>query len=651
MSNEMRDLALNMIADVDSYEAEEIIDLLSAADNLYHNGNDNQSFLEDNEYDALRSIAERLDPSNVYFTGVGSDVRGGKIKLPFEMGSLDQVEIGDIADWIGNWMLQDEEIVATDKMDGTSTLLVYGSDGLPQIAYSRGNGTEGADISRHIFKIKNVPKKVSGKMNVRAEVELTETAFEFLRDKVKRHSSNEPYKNARNMVAGLMNRKENPAIVYEHLTVVAYEIVGADMSKLDMLETIEKEGFQCVEYKTWYGENITDAVLTEYLNKRRKELDYAIDGLVLDVERKEKRNEMNPSRDTLNPAYSIKYKVADESNLAIATVSGVTWNLSKHGYWKPQVNLEPVELVGVVIRNATGFNAAFIFNNKIGKGAKVQLTRSGDVIPFIQKVVTGAAVEMPEGDWYWTVNNKGENVDAVLNNHHENDEVKIQQAIDFFASIDAPHIKEGNVRKLVPFTGGDIIGDIIRMSKNELIGIIGENGGKVYDGLHTKLQNIPAYVLLGSVPFFGRGVGKRKFKKLLTVLLIEDIRELSYVNVSQICSVDGFEDKTAKKIVSGVGPFLKWFESVSVFIAVAKEKPATVPTDGSMVGQKIVFTGFRDAELQSKVETAGGEMQSAVSSKTTMLVTKDPKSNSGKVQKAREKGVRIVGVDELRGML
>ena len=135
-----RNFALDMIANPDEYDADSVIEILEFADADYAVGD---SFIEDNEYDALYLMAKRLYPAHVYFTGVGSKVRGGKIALPYEMGSLNQVQIGDITDWVGNWNLQKERVVVSDKMDGTSAMLIYGEDGRPQIAYSRGDGVEG----------------------------------------------------------------------------------------------------------------------------------------------------------------------------------------------------------------------------------------------------------------------------------------------------------------------------------------------------------------------------------------------------------------------------------------------------------------------------------------------------------------------------
>ena len=106
--------------------------------------------------------------------------------------------------------------------------------------------------------------------------------------------------------------------------------------------------------------DLNDADLTKYLNKRRKGNDYAIDGLVIEVDDAKKRAKINPTRDSLNPEYARKFKVADASNLAVAKVIEVQWNISKDGYLKPRVKIEPTELVGVTVQHATGFNAKFI---------------------------------------------------------------------------------------------------------------------------------------------------------------------------------------------------------------------------------------------------------------------------------------------------
>ena len=632
----------------DTFEPFQIVEVLETADDYYYNGE--ESFLTDNQYDTLRKIAERLDPSNTYFLGIGSDVRGGKVKLPVEMGSLDQIDIGLITDWVGDWLLQEEELVVSDKLDGVSAMIVYDRKGQLQIAYSRGNGVEGADITRHISKVANLPKKISQGMKVRAEAILSETAFKKLQGIVKSRSGR-PYKNARNMVSGLMNAKTNPAVVYDYLSVVVYQILDSDMSKRDQLDTLETEGFEVVNWSLMHGKELTDDGLAFFLNERRSQSDYALDGVVIDVNSAKRRKEMNPSRETLNPAYSIKYKVADASNLAQAKVVNVEWNVSKHGYLKPRVQIEPVQLVGVTVTNCNGFNGKFIRDNNVGPGSVIEITRSGDVIPYILKVVTSTKAQLPDTDYTWTVNDKGEEVDCVQENAHLVEEVMVKQVADFFTLIEAPHLKIGNVQQMFDWNkytdATHAIQSMMHYNRDHWISCVGANGAKIYDGLHEKLSQMPLWKLAGSMPTFGRGIGRRKIKKLQKAIGFDKMMNGKFT-FSQVIGVEGFETKTADKICTNWSAFLDFVNSVSDVVTMVDD---LANVGSSMAGQKVVFTGFRDSDLEQAVVDAGGEMQSSVSSKTTILVAKDPNSGSGKVKKAAEKGVKVIGIDDLRAML
>lgn len=371
---------------------DDLLLILKAADHEYYNS-DSQSFITDEQYDTLRRYAHELNPTHAYFLGVGSEVRGGKVKLPYKMGSLDQVYEGEITDWVGEWNLQDLFVVLTDKLDGISCLLIYNEEGDLQISYSRGNGIRGADTFRHIRHFKSVPKNVGKKMAVRGEVIFKKNNWEQVKN-IATTKAGKPYKNLRNCIAGLMNSEAIDNRLYSFIDFVAYEIVGDTHSKVEMLADLQKAGFNVPHYDTMFrGKHLTDDVLATYLEHRREQSIYEIDGIVIDVNDAHKRSQMNPTRETLNPAYSVKYKVADASNQAIATVKEVEWNISKNGYLKPRVRIEPVDLVGVTITHATGFNAKFIRDNMIGPGAKVKITRSGDVIPFIVDVVEPMPLE------------------------------------------------------------------------------------------------------------------------------------------------------------------------------------------------------------------------------------------------------------------
>lgn len=635
MPSSTRVILTNAGMGFEDYSFEELIGALKDADDHYFNtGNE---LVEDNLYDIAKRSVYAQNPAHVYFTGIGSDVRGGKIKLPFQMGSLDQVYEGEIEDWINKNQLTNTSVLISDKLDGTSAMIVYGDDGNLQIAYSRGNGLEGADITRHIKHIPSVPQSVSGPMVVRTEVIIPVNNFDALKS-VQKRSDGSDYKNPRNAVAGIMNSKSNKTAAYKYIDVVAYEVVGNQMAKEDQLDLLKHEGFIVPGYALWRGAAFNDTDLTDYLNHRRATSVYELDGVVLDVNDEAQRARMNPTKTTLNPAYAVKYKVASADNEKNVRVIEVEWNVSKHGYLKPRVRIEPTELMGVTIQHATGFNAKFIAENSIGKGAIIKITRSGDVIPFILKTVSPGLLELPK-DAYWN----DTKVDLVATSGAAADEAYFKQVADFFASIEAPYLKEGSIRKMFDNDFGSIE-KIIQAEEIDFIVALGKNGQKVYEGLVKRLNNIYFHDFVGSTPFFGRGVGKRKFKKLFEAI---DRNEFMKGNLNGISSAEGFDTKTAVKIKNGLPKFIAFVNEVKDYITIVEPKITGI----TMNGQMVVFTGFRDKGLQAEVEANGGKMQSAISGKTTILVAANPTSNSGKMQKARANGTQIVGVDDFRELL
>lgn len=633
-----------LMGNVEELDIRHIIELLVHCDDLYHN--ENESPLADAEYDALRQYAERTLPTDPYFTGVGSDVRGGKIKLPHTMGSLDQIYQGDYVRWVAKHNIRNDEGVASDKLDGVSAMVIYGRDGDLQIAYSRGDGTMGADITRHVKKIRNVPKNIATNgevVTIRAEIILQPTRFRDLQDKVKSRSG-KPYKNPRNMVAGCMNASDNPEIVYANIDLVAYQIIDSEIDKMAQFKQLKDLGFAVAYHSVFVFDDLGEDDLTSYLNKRRELSAYEIDGIVIDVNKATVRQRINPSRDTLNPAYAVKYKVADASNVADTVVTGVEWNVSKDGYYKPRVQFRPVDLVGVTIQNATGFNAKYIFDNNIGPGAIVKITRSGDVIPFILGVVRHAASpDMPDDPTAtWTETG----VDLVVGDITSNQTVMFERLNDFFSTLEVPHLGEGNLQKIFDcdFRTPESIMTLTQEDFGSMLNSL-PIGRKVFLGMREKLTNVPIYKLMGAHPSFGRGVGVRKMKKLYEAFAGDMTKCRDF---DAIVAVEGFEAKTANKIVAGYPEFAKFMEEVKDVVTIEQY---VAPKEGKLSGSVFVFTGFRSKELEAMVEAAGGKMGSSVSSKTTYLVSDNPDSTSGKAQKARDLGIKVIDANDLRALI
>lgn len=628
-------IAQDIIAGNQEPTEDVLVDILTQASDLYHN--EGESFISDAEYDTLEQMLKSINPKNLFLASVGSDVRGGKINLPYPMGSLDQVYEGDTIKWIQANGWDDELFVLSDKEDGTSALNVYSKKKLG-IAYSRGNGFQGADITRHMSRIKACPQQSTTNCAIRLEVIMEDDVFAAQKAAAEAEGGR-VYKNARNYVAGRMNASESPDLFYNSVRVIGTSVVDPKMGKLEQMKFMEDMGFEVPHYIVKKGSELTDEFLIAYLNERRQKSKTAIDGIVIDLDNPEIRAGLRRNSSSINPMYSRKFKVGGEDNVAIAEVVKVHYEPSKLGYLKPRVEIVPVDLVGVTITYATGFNAKFIRDNGVGPGAKVRITRSGDVIPFIQAIVEPVSPQLPTeaefGEMEWT---EGE-VDLVLTDLDGNDTVQLNRLIDCFKGLDVPFLREGTLDKLYQ-AGYKTAASIIKAPEADIAAVVGDSAAqKISDGLKAKLMGVELGILAGSSQMFGRGIGRRKMTRLL-----EALGSFDDLTVEKISAVEGFETKTAEKIIRDMPKFNDFLKEIDGFYAIAAPKAKVV--GGDLDGVVVVFTGIRDKDLESKITARSGTIGSSINAKTTHLVAKDPNGGSGKLKKAADAGVKVISITE-----
>lgn len=622
-------------------DVEQLVNDLKKFDEAYFNST---PIIPDSQYDSLKRTLQELDPSNEYLQSVGSSIRGGKVDLPYPMGSLDQIYEGDYRKWIARKDASNSDIVVTEKLDGVSVLLLY-SNGRLTHAYSRGNGIQGADITRHISKIPSVPKRLKEPKTlvVRAEAILANSLF------FSKHTSS--YKNARQMVAGCLNRKETSQELLDDFSVVAYELVDIQewdsMTKTESLNYMKNLGFETVWHETIKSSTISDSLLKSFLSKYKETSKYELDGIVLTInEYKDLKNVS--SRDSLNPEHSVKFKELDAESIVETLVKGVHWKVSKSGLWKPRVEIEPVELFGTTVTYATGFNGKFIQDSGIGKGAKITITKAGSVIPYILSVIKPATPMMPpEGSWEWNENR----VECLVVG--DDAESQIMQAVHFFSTLEVEQLKETSLRKLLknypPSTWSfeSIVLDVIDLLDVHWEKSLGKNGLKIHNSLHSKLSSLNPAKLLGGSPFFGMGFGVRKANKILREMSLEE-----FLNCSDSAIIEGIEGfaETSSTVVEGIPKFKRFLGTIKNYVIINNKKDDK-SGEKDFSGMVAVFTGFRDKELQEEFESFSGKVTSAVSSKTTILVAADVKSNSGKVKKAKDLGIPIYAYDEFQNFV
>ena len=609
-----------------------IVTQLKIAKEFYYKG---KPIMTDPQFDELEQKLRNFDPDNDYFKLVGAPVvRGEKVKHTIPMGSLDQVSTQDEAlAWMRKY--PNEQYVFSDKLDGNSIALYYDESGHFERAVTRGDGIEGLDVTRHIRRMFNrpwgspIPAYIEEEEYaptvrvVRAEVIMKPELFA-------KHVTG--YKNPRNYVAGQLNKSVADQAFIDYVEIIAFDSDIVDRSKSYVIQWLSQLGFSAVDYTEGDARSITMIGFENYLAKRKAESRYELDGIVIDINHSQTRRELG--FDNLNPAFARKFKV--NVNFVETEVVDVEWNPSKDGYLKPRVQFEPVDLAGVTISFATGFNAKFIQDNKIGPGAIIKVTRSGDVIPFIQEVIKPAVEGALPEDYEDTCNWSDTGVDLILK--EKPDESYIKEITEFFTSIDAPVLKLGNVTALYE-AGFTTIAQINKMSEDDMVVVLGENGFKAYAGLREKLNGIQDYVLAGSLPFFGRGVGKRKMK-----VLAENHGNLALLTYDDIVNTPGFDDLTAVKIANAIPFYVDFIDDLVDYVS--REIYSRI--EGKLNGIVVCFTGVRSKELEDVIESNGGKVSSSVSKDLTHLVAKDPNGKSGKLDKARKNGVKVISLEEAK---
>lgn len=613
--------------EIDEIDASLLNEIIKETNDLYHNSSDGESYLTDAEYDALEVILKNQVEGSIE---VGSPVRTGKVDLPYVMGSLDQNYEGDTQKWVKEEKLSNDVIVIGDKQDGVSGSSTY-VNGELIISYSRGDGYQGADVTRHLKRIKNSVKTMNhvGILEIRYEVIVREKDFNSMKEELIKNNSNKIPKNARNYVAGQMNAEQSEDWFYENARIIVTSINDNSYSldKTSEYSLLEKLGFEVTPYTTKYGRELTDEFLTEYLNKRRELTLTEIDGIVLDVNSKTKRKNASWKEGNINPPFSRKYKIASDDNIASATVVKVHWNPSKTGYIKPRVEIEPVELRGVTITYATGFNAKFIVDNKIGKGAVVELTRSGDVIPYILKTTTPGTVEMPEIDYHWN----DTEVDIIIDDDSHED-VVINRLCNIFGELKVPMLKKASITKLY-HKGYHKPEDIIKLPESKFKEIIGDSAGeKIFQGLKDKLNPISVSTLAGASNILGRGVAIRTME-----IIAKELGEKAILNpllsVNQLWNVNDIGEKTATLIKGNQKRFLNFLEEIEGYYTFQEK----VASGTNFKGIKVEFTGVRDNDLIEKIKSGGGSIGGAIKDpKNSYLVYKDINSTSSKMSQAKK---------------
>ncbi len=616
---------------IEDVKKTDLVKLINEANEVYRNTSD--LLMSDEEYDLLMDKLKEIDPKNKLLSKIGAEVHSKeKVKLPFYMGSMDKIKpnTGDLNKWIKKYK---GDYVLSDKLDGTSALLVIREDG-KNMLFTRGDGVYGTDISSMLDDINGIPK-IKQNLVVRGELLIPKSKYQKFSSK---------YSNSRAMINGLVNKKSIKKNELKLIDFVAYELVSPWSKISNQFKVLEKFKFNLVTYKK--TKTISEESLSEYLKLRKDNSEYDIDGIIVVDDNSHTRNKSK------NPTYGFAYKDILEDQISETEVLFVEWNVSKDGYIKPRVHLKPVVVGGITIKHVTGNNAKYIKDNGIGKGTKIKIIRSGDVIPKIHEVLLKKKPDFPEFDFIWNETEVDIMIDqSVQNEEHEYD-MLVKNLTYFFKKMKIKYVDEAIIKKMID-VGLNSINKIITASTNDFLEIDGfkeKMATKIHGNIQEAINGVDISTLMAASNIFGHGLGERKLK--LIIDKYPDIFSKKFSTsklIEMIVEIDGFENKTATKFTDGYEDFKKFLkENKKIKIKIVKK--SSKKTKGKLVDKKIVFTGFRDKDLEKFVEEEGGTLSSSVSSNTDYLVTNDKSSGSSKIKAAEKHNVSILNKEEFISM-
>jgi len=613
-------------------------EIIDEANEAYYNEN---PVLTDNEFDIIKEYTEKKFPKATALCKVGAPVRGAKVVLPFEMASMDKIkpDSGALDIWTAKYK---GPYVLSCKLDGVSGLYIHSKSSKTtekeHKLYTRGNGCIGQDIS-HLISIINLPDIPEG-MAIRGEFVLSKRIF------ADKYSSE--FANARNLVSGIINRKTADEKAKD-LHFVTYEVIEPKLKPSAQLKALDDAGFRVVQNKS--VKSLTNKSLSDLLVDWRSTYDYDIDGVIVTDDN------IHP-RVSGNPEHAFAFKMVLSDQLAEAKVVDVLWEASKDGYLKPRVRIEPIQLGGVKIEYATGFNGKFIEENNIGIGAIIQMVRSGDVIPYIKSVTTQAEkAKMPLVPYIW---NKS-HVDVLLEKPAEDEGVQEKNITAFFTTIEVDGLGKGNVHKIYK-SGKTTVAEIIKMTAADFEKIDGfkkKTADKLAEGIQARIQQASLIDIMVASGKLGRGLGERKLKPILTAFpdILTDPAPTKEKE-AKLKTIPGIGPENATAFSKNIPDFLDFLKECGLEDKLSQQSSKEGAKDtketknqiieGPFTGKKIVMTKVRDKDIISFVTNQGGSLEDTMKKDIFTLIVKTKEDSSNKTEYARANNIPIMTVEEFK---
>lgn len=530
-------------------------------------------------------------------------------------------------------------LLATPKIDGLACSLVFGADGRLKQAATRGDGTVGENVTHNAKRIPGLGKLQHApghEVEVRGEVYLPLREFREVADQ---------FMSPRNLAAGMLKSKENPALPPERLRFFAYDVQGPELgSEEAKLELARKLGIDPAPFQVVAPRQAEQAFRA--IDEGRAEADFELDGVVLKFAEVAVQQRLGVT--SHHPRGAIAWKFA--ADMGITTLVGVEWSVSRTGTITPVAIVAPVQLSGASVTRATLHNLSNLRRLALKIGDSVEIVRRGGVIPHLENTRGGGHEEVapPEtcpscgGPTRETTSDKGGKITQVLMcaQPEKCGLARHGQILHYCAALEMEGFGDKVIDVLLERGLINDPADLYTLQAGDLE-LLPRFGKVMTANLLAQVDKARTVELAAFLRALGvESLGKHAAALLATRWDLEQIRQLSEAEVASLHSLG---DKIAQNVVQGLKDRADLIDRLLQHVRVVR-KAGAEPTAGPLAGQVIVFTGAlqrmgrRDA--QQTVVRLGGLAGDSVTSDTTLLVVggdelTDPNPSS-KLKKARK---------------
>jgi len=628
---------------------EDLVAKIEVAQHAYHNGL--PETMTDAEYDAAIDALEEAAPGHPLLKKVGAalpaTLAAEEVALPIPLPSLNKAKPGTLAKWLAKCPAPAYQL--STKLDGCSALWLPETRRL----YTRGDGIRGRDISAFVPYLQGlsmpptgVPEPLIGAVRGELIMRIDSIAVP-------------PGKLARNIVAGALNRKDPDPALFAEIRFVAYELVyPSTVVPSVAYRTLRAAGYEVARSVQIPAAEMTEAKLSDIFGKAEASSPYQLDGMVVapDISRPEKAIAAVAAAENPGDRVAWKTRPAGLQLTQRTTVIAVEWNISSGGYLIPRVLFEPVLLAGARIAAATGLHGRWIYENRIGPGAEIEIRRAGDTIPQIIAVHKSAAAgpSMPPIYQWMGPPETAVHIGPLAGNLSLAADAAKITLTHGLSELGAENVGPGIVAKLYD-AGFTTMGAIYRATVPELEARVenckggGKMASRIWEGLRAGIPSWSTLKFLVASYTMPRGVGHTRLAPLLAL----EPNVAAWTKSRLTPRPAGLSDKTIEAIVAEVPAYLAWLEETG-FAAPAggaggPPPDAEPPPAEAMT---VVFTGTRDKALEAALAAKGHTIGASVTKKTTHVVYPDgPLPGSSKITAAQAAGIPVMTLSAFRATL